>query len=102
VGPKDFPVEYKHIDMYKNYAGMNVRLNYGDKDFIRGYHEDMNRIWFQVMDNYESKVYDAEHSTCGLGEMFEFILKTFEHPPARPSKWTHTDVYPNFSVGIIM
>ena len=25
VGPKDFPVEYKHIDMYKNYGGMNVR-----------------------------------------------------------------------------
>jgi len=98
VGPKDFPVEYKHIDMYKNYAGMNVRLNYGDKDFIRGYHEDMNRIWFQVMDNYESKVYDAEHSTCGLGEMFDFILKTFEHPPARPAKWNHTDVYPDFSV----
>ena len=27
VGPKDFPVEYRHLDMYKNYAGMNVRLN---------------------------------------------------------------------------
>src|SRR5437867_223585 len=98
VGPKNFPVEYRHIDMYKNYAGMNLRLNYGDKDFIRGYHQDMNRIWPQVMDNYQYKIYDAEHSTCGLGEMFGFFLKTFEHPPSRPLKWDHIDVYPDFSV----
>ena len=88
VGPKDFPAELRHIDMHKNYAGMNVRLHYGDKDFIRGYHQDMNRVWSQVMDNYDWKIYDAEHSTCGLGEMFGFFLKTFEHPPARPSRWT--------------
>ncbi|MEP7107129.1 MAG: alpha/beta hydrolase-fold protein [Ferruginibacter sp.] len=98
VGPKDFPVEYRHIDMYKNYGGMNLRLNYGDKDFIRGYHQDMNRIWPLVIDNYEYKIYDAEHSTCGLGEMFGFLFKTFGHPPAKPLKWDHIDVYPAFSV----
>ncbi|MEP6951122.1 MAG: alpha/beta hydrolase-fold protein [Ginsengibacter sp.] len=98
VGPKEFPVEYRQIDMYKNYAGLNVRLNYGDKDFIRSYHEDMNRIWPQVMDNYESRIYNAEHSTCGLGDMFGFCMKTFEHPPARPPNWDHIDVYPEFSV----
>ncbi|MEX1238079.1 MAG: alpha/beta hydrolase-fold protein, partial [Cyclobacteriaceae bacterium] len=98
VGPKDFPVEYRHLDMYNNYAGMNLRLNYGDKDFIRGYHEDMNRMWPQIIDNYEYKVYDAAHSTCGMGEMFTFILKTFENPAARPSPWDHIDVYPEFSL----
>ena len=98
VGPKDFPVEYRHIDMHKNYGGMKLRLNYGDKDFIRSYHEDMNRIWPRVMDNYEYKIYDAEHSTCGLGEMFGFFVKVFENPPARPLKWDHIDVYPEFSV----
>ena len=98
VGPKDFPVEYRHIDMYKNYAGMKLRLHFGDKDFIRGYHQDMNRVWPQIMDNYEWKIYDAEHSTCGMADMFEFLLKTFENPPARPSKWDHADVYPKFSV----
>ena len=98
VGPKNFPVEYRHIDMYKNYAGVNLRLNYGDKDFIRGYHHDMNVIWPQIMDNYEYKMYDAEHSTCGLGEMFGFLVKTFQHPPARPGNWDHIDVYPEFSV----
>ena len=98
VGPKNFPVEYRHLDMYKNYAGMNLRLNYGDKDFIRGYHQDMNRFWPQVMDNYEYKIYDAEHSTCGLGEMFGFLFNTFNNPPPRPLRWDHVDVYPEFSV----
>ncbi len=98
VGPKDFPVEYRHIDMHKNYGGMKLRLHYGDKDFIRGYHEDMNRIWPRIIDNYEYKIYDAEHSTCGLAEMFAFFLKVFENPPERPLKWDHIDVYPEFSV----
>jgi len=98
VGPRDFPVEYRHIDMYKNYAGMNLRLNYGNKDFIRSYHQDMNRVWPEIMDNYQYKIYNAEHSTCGLGEMFEFLFNTFKNPPARPIRWDHVDLYPEFSV----
>ncbi len=98
VGPQSFPVEYHHKDMYKNYGGMNIRLNYGDKDFILNYHEEVNKVWTQVMDHYEFKIYDAAHSTCGLGEMFNFCMKTFENPPGKPEKWDHIDVYPEFSV----
>jgi poly(3-hydroxybutyrate) depolymerase len=98
VGPENFPVEYRHIDMRKNYAGVHVRLNYGNRDFIRCYHRDMNRIWPQVMDNYEFKVYDAEHTTCGLGEMFDFIMNAFAHPLSKPEIWDHIDVYPEFEV----
>ena len=98
VGPRDMPVEYRHIDMHKNYLGLNVRLHYGDKDFIRGYHQDMNRVWPQVMDNYHFEIFDAAHTTCGLGKMFEFIVETFQNPPPKPDKWHHTDVYPSFSV----
>ena len=98
VGPENFPVEYRHMDMSGNYAGLNVRLNYGNKDFIRCYHRDLNRIWTQVLDNYEFKVYEAEHTTCGLGEMFEFIMNTFRNPPSKPDRWNHTDVYPEFEV----
>ncbi len=98
IGPKDFPVEYRHIDMYKNYAGLNLRLNYGDKDFIRYYHRDLNKVWTQVLDNYEYKIYEAAHSTCGMGEMFGFLMRTFENPPQKPVKWNHIDVYPEFSV----
>lgn len=98
VGPRSAPVEYRHLDMYKNYKGMNVRLNYGDKDFIRAYHLDMNRVWTQVMDHYEYEVYDAAHSTCGLSDMFDFLLETFNNPPGKPQRWHHADVYPEFSV----
>ena len=98
VGPIDFPVEYRHHEMYKNYEAMNVRLNYGDKDFIRDYHKDLNKIWTQVMDNYEYEIYDAAHTTAGLGEMFAFLMESFENPPAKPEKWSHTDIYPAFSV----
>jgi len=98
AGPVDFPFYYRHIDMYKNYGGMNVRLNYGDKDRLRGFHQELNKVWPQVMDNYEFKIYDAGHSTCGLGDLFSFLLKTFENPPIKPLKWNHIDVYPEFSV----
>lgn len=98
VGPQTIPVEYRNIDMAKNYKGLNVRLNFGNKDFIRCYHRDLNRIWPQIMDNYEFKIYEAEHSTCGLGEMFEFIMNTFKNPPEDPDKWDHIDVYPEFEV----
>ncbi|GJM29124.1 MAG: hypothetical protein DHS20C17_17590 [Cyclobacteriaceae bacterium] len=98
VGPRNFPVEYKHMDMYKNYGGLDVRLHYGDKDFIRGYHQDLNRTWPQLMDNYQFKIFDAEHTPCGLAEMFQSILTTFDHPPAQPERWHHIDVYPAFEV----
>ena len=98
IGPKDFPVEYRHLDMYKNYDGMNVRLNYGDQDFIRSYHEDLSRVWIQVLANYEYKIYPGEHTTSGLGEMFRFLINTFKNPPQKPLKWTHIDLYPEFSV----
>ena len=77
---------------------MKVRLHYGDEDFIRGYHDDLNRVWPQVMDNYDFKMFHAAHSTCGMGEMFSFILDTFAKPPSKPAQWAHTDVYPEFSI----
>ncbi len=98
AGPYDFPVEYRHLDMYENYGGVKVRLNYGDQDFIRDYHHDVNRIWTRVMDNYTYKVYHAAHSTCGLGEMFDFILNTFDDALSKPDTWSHIDVYPDFTV----
>ncbi len=98
AGPLGFPAEYRHLDMYGNYAGVNVRLNYGDQDFIRDYHHDMNKIWTRVMDNYQFAVYHAAHSTCGLSDMFDFIMQTFENPPAKPEIWNHIDVYPTFTV----
>ncbi len=98
VGPKNFPVEFKHASMYKNYGGVQVRLHYGDQDFIRGYHQDLNRTWTQVMDNYQFKIFPAEHTPCGLGEMFQSMLNTFQDPPVQPERWHHIDAYPTFEV----
>ncbi len=98
VGPQEFPSEYRHIDMAKNYKGVNVRLNYGNMDFIRCYHRDLNKVWPGIMNNYEYKIYEAEHTTCGLGEMFDFFMRTFADPPDKPEKWEHIDVYPSFEV----
>jgi poly(3-hydroxybutyrate) depolymerase len=98
VGPSKFPVEYRNHDMFNNYAGLNVRFHYGDKDNLRYYHQDLNRIWPYVMDNYEYRIYDAFHTTCGMGEMFDFCMNTFKNPPVGPDKWDHIDVYPDFSV----
>jgi len=98
IGPMKFPVEYRNIDMYDNYSGVNVRFHYGDKDNLRPYHRDMNKIWSQVMDNYEYKIFDAAHSTCGLGEMFDFMMNTFQNPPKQPEKWDHIDIYPEFTI----
>jgi poly(3-hydroxybutyrate) depolymerase len=97
-GPKDFPVEYRHIDMFKNYNGVKVRLNYGNEDFIRYYHRDLNKVWLQVMDNYEYEVYEAAHSTCGMGEMFGFLTSAFANPSEKPDSWNHIDVYPEFTL----
>ncbi len=98
AGPLKFPVEYQNIDMYDNYAGLNVRFHYGDKDNLRFFHQDMNRIWTEVMDNYTCKVFDAPHVTCGMGEMFDFCMATFNNPPLKPETWDHIDIYPEFSV----
>ncbi len=98
TGPADFPVEYRHLDMYNNYGGVKVRLHYGDEDFIRFYHEDVNRIWTNVMDNYEYKIYKGVHQSLGLNDMFEFIMETFESPLKKPDKWNHIDVYPSFKL----
>lgn len=99
IGPKDMPLEYRHMDLYRNYDGMNVRLHYGDQDFIRGYHEDLNRVWQYTMDHYSYKIFPGdEHTTSGLGEMFEFLFNTFQDPPEKPESWTHTDIYPEFEV----
>lgn len=98
VGPKDFPVEYYHGDMYKNYGGLKVRLHYGDRDFIRAYHRDLNHKWLEIMDNYESHVYPGAHDVVGLEDMMVFFKETFDNPIEEPNRWNHIDVYPEFSV----
>lgn len=98
IGPYEFPVEYSHIDMHDNYEGVNVRMHYGTKDRLRYYHQDLNKIWPQVIDNYRFQIYDASHITCGMGDMFEALYQTFINPIPDPNNWHHIDVYPSFNI----
>ncbi len=98
IGPKDFPVEYYHGDMYGNYDGVRLRLNYGREDFIRAYHKDLNAIFTNVLENYEVQDYPGGHALSGLEDMFDFFSRSFNEPLPRPEKWSHIDVYPVFEI----
>jgi pimeloyl-ACP methyl ester carboxylesterase len=96
VGPREFPVEYSHDVMSGNYAGVRTRLVTGTQDFIQFYHRQMNRIW--TMPTHETENFDSGHGVPGLAKTLAFHMNAFANPPPRPEAWSHTDVYPNFSV----
>lgn len=98
VGPVDMPVEYRHSDMYKNYEHTRVRLHYGDRDFVRSYHQDLNKNWAGVLPHYSYKEYNSDHSVCGMKDMFGFFVSSFEKPIPNPARWNHIDLYPNFNI----
>src|SRR5690606_26150948 len=84
AGLLDFPVRYAHADMYDNFKGISMRMHNGNRDRLRFYHEDMNRYLMNAVPQYQFKQYEASHITCGLGDMFEFIMKAFESPLPLP------------------
>jgi hypothetical protein len=98
VGPKEFPSEYLHADMYRNYEGVRARLVMGTKDFIRWYHGQMNRIWDFTRANYEHETFEWDHGTPGMAKQLAFHMKSFAQPLPKPESWHHIDVYPCFDV----
>ena len=98
VGPRDFPVEYRHDEMYGNYEGLYTRLVTGKRDFIQFYHRQMNAVWSYARPYHETEDFDSDHGTPGMAKTLEFHMNAFAHPLARPTVWSHADVYPNFMV----
>ena len=98
AGPVEFPVEYAHAEMFDNFKGTSVRMHNGTEDRLRFYHQDFNRYWLNVMPQYEYKMYEASHVTCGLGDMFGFIMEAFESPLSLPAQWDYIDIFPFFEV----
>jgi hypothetical protein len=98
VGPRDFPVEYRHDEMYGNYDGVRTRLVTGTRDFIQFYHRQMNAIWKYAKDWHETEDFDSDHGTPGMAKTLDFHMNAFAHPLPRPAVWNHADVYPNFTV----
>jgi S-formylglutathione hydrolase FrmB len=97
VGPRDFPVEYCHDDMYGNYEGLYTRLVTGARDFIQFYHRQMNAIWRNARP-HETEDFDSDHGTPGMAKTLAFHMNAFAHPLPRPAVWNHIDAYPNFTV----
>lgn len=98
VGPKEFPSEYLHTDMYRNYEGVRTRLVMGTKDFIRWYHAEMNRVWDFARQDYEHEIFEWDHGTPGMAKQLGFHMKAFAQPLPVPKLWHHIDVYPTFDV----
>jgi pimeloyl-ACP methyl ester carboxylesterase len=98
VGPREFPVEYSHEDMYNNYDGVRTRIVMGTRDFIQFYHRRMNLIWNFTRASHESEVFDSTHGTPGMAKTLMFHMHAFANPLPRPAVWNHIDVYPEFSV----
>lgn len=98
AGPYKFPVRYEHAEMFDSFKGTSVRMHNGTEDRLRFYHQDFNRYWLNVIPHYEFKVYEASHVTCGLGDMFGFIMNAFESPLPLPKRWDYIDIYPVFEV----
>jgi poly(3-hydroxybutyrate) depolymerase len=96
VGPREFPVEYRHDEMRNNYAGVQTRLVTGTQDFIRFYHQQMNLIWNQP--THESEEFESDHGTPCMSKTLQFHMNAFQNPLPRPDLWSHADVYPAFSV----
>jgi hypothetical protein len=96
VGPRAFPVEYRHDEMAGNYAGVRTRLVTGTRDFIQFYHRQMNLIW--KMPTHETENFDFDHGTPAMAKTLAFHMNAFAQPLPRPELWSHADVYPNFEV----
>ena len=98
VGPRGFPVEYRHEEMHNNYEGMRTRMVKGSKDFIQFYHRRMNAIWNYTRPYHETEEFEADHGTPGMARTLAFHMNAFAHPLPPPEVWHHNDVYPDFSV----
>jgi len=98
VGPRQFPVEYRHEEMHDNYDGVRTRMIMGTEDFIQFYHRRMNLIWDYTQAYHESETFHSDHGTPGIAKTMLFHLHSFADPLPRPGTWNHMDVYPEFSV----
>ncbi len=96
VGPREFPVEYRHLEMRNNYAGVRTRLVTGSDDFIQFYHHQLNLFW--NMPTHETQNFDSGAGTPRLSKTLAFHMNAFANPLPRPDLWSHADVYPTFSV----
>jgi len=103
VGPKALQIYTPFKEMGVNFVGLPIRMHLGSKDFLRQHDQEIDQAYKTLELNYESWHYGIGyfkgfHNAVNIKGQFDFHMKYFRMPLARPEKWHHIDVYPNFSV----
>lgn len=103
VGPKALQIFTPFKEMGRNFVGLPIRMHLGSKDFLRQHDQEIDDAYKTLELNYESWHYGIGyfkgfHNAVNIKGQFDFHMKYFRMPLARPEKWHHIDVYPDFSV----
>ncbi|WP_031530225.1 alpha/beta hydrolase [Dyadobacter crusticola] len=103
VGPKALQIYTPFKEMGRNFAGLPIRMHLGSKDFLRQHDQEIDDAYKTLELNYESWHYGIGyfrgfHNAVNIKGQFDFHMKYFRMPMARPEKWHHIDLYPKFSV----
>ncbi|MGO9261988.1 MAG: alpha/beta hydrolase-fold protein [Bryobacteraceae bacterium] len=98
VGPQGFEVDYRLHELYANYDGVRTRLVADPREPARFYHRRLNGIWLYARSNHETVDFDRQRATAAIPETFDFHMRAFASPLARPAVFSHSDAYPNFTV----
>lgn len=103
VGPKALQIYTPFKEMGRNFVGLPIRMHLGSKDFLRQHDQEIDQAYKTLELNYESWHYGIGsfrgfHNAVNIKGQFDFHMHYFRMPPARPEKWHHIDVFPEFSV----
>lgn len=103
VGPKSMQIYTPFKDMGRNFVGLPIRMHLGSKDFLRQHDQEIDKAYQTLELNYESWQYGIGyfrgfHNAVNIKSQFDFHMHYFRMPLARPEKWHHIDMFPNFSV----
>ncbi|MCF0041401.1 alpha/beta hydrolase [Dyadobacter fanqingshengii] len=103
VGPKALQIYTPFKEMGRNFVGLPIRMHLGSKDFLRQHDQEIDNAYKTLELNYESWHYGIGyfkgfHNAVNIKGQFDFHMHYFRMPLARPEKWHHIDLYPQFSV----
>jgi len=103
AGPRNLQIYTPFDEMGKSYIGLPIRMHIGMRDFLRQHNFDAYNNFKELELYFESwhygiNYFNGYHYVVNVEGQFDFHLKHFRHPKARPPFWYHIDVYPNFDI----
>lgn len=103
VGPKAMQIYVPFKEMGRNFVGLPIRMHLGAKDFLRQHDQEIDDAFETLELNYESWHYGIGyfrgfHNAVNIKSQFDFHMRYFRLPLARPEKWHHIDMFPRFAV----